>query len=135
MKRRRGLLSLTVEESEYFNDNQEKFELVACPINGKPCMNHLTVINASFKESGIYLRNKDYSRSIEALKGAFYITTNIQDSSCRKCNELFRSTISETLENIRFDLQKMTTGFFSAKRFHADYKLACVVTDELRNVG
>lgn len=135
MKSRRGLFLFSVEETEYFEDNLDKFELVACPINGKPCTNHLSVINASFKESFASLRNKDYPRSIQALKGAYYVTRNIQDNSCQKCTELFQSTIAQTLENIRIDLQKMTTGFFSAKRFHADYKLACIVSDEIKRAS
>lgn len=135
MKRRRGLFLLSAEETDYFDDKQDKFELVACPIDGNPCKNHLSVINASFKESGIHFRNKNYPSSIEALKGAYYVTVNIQDNSCRKCNELFQSTITQTLENIRADLQKMTTGFFSAKRFYSDYKMACIVSDEIRKVS
>ena len=128
-----GLFLLSASESDYFDDNQDKFELVACPIDGKPCMTHIKEINASMKESVIHFRNKDYPRSIEVLKGAYYITDKIHDQSCKNCNELFRLTIYQTLESIRTDLQKMTTGFFSNKRFKSSYKLACNVSDEIRN--
>lgn len=133
--KRSGFFLLTATESEYFDDNQDKFELVDCPINGKPCAKHLMVINASFKESCMHLRNKDYPRSIEALKGAYYVAANFQETSCGKCNELFRTTITQTLENIRIDLYKMTTGFFSTKRFYSSYKMACIVSDEIRQVS
>lgn len=130
--KRRGLFSLSVEDSEYFNDMQDKFELVSCPSDGINCVEHRLVINKSFLESGKHLNNKDYQRSIEALKSAFYKTTELQETTCLKCAELFRLTITQSLEQIHADLEKMSKSFFYSKRYQSSYELACLVLEELK---
>jgi len=128
----RGLFSISVPESKYFNDKQDKIELVSCPRVGKECVKHLSIINKSFLDSSRNMRNKEYARSIEVLKGAFYRTNELHEPSCTKCAEFFRSTIIQSLENIHGDLQKMSVGLFSRKRYQYSYVLATSILDELK---
>ncbi|MDP2335177.1 MAG: hypothetical protein Q8N05_01780 [Bacteroidota bacterium] len=126
------IFSLSISESKYFNDKQDKIEIVGCPRGGKDCVVHLSAINKSFLASSRTMRNKEYARSIEALKDAFYKTDELQDSSCLKCAELFRSTITQSLENIHVDLQKMTGGLFFRKRYQYSYALATTALEEFK---
>jgi len=133
MKNRwRSQFSLSAIESEYFKDNQDKFELVNCPGLEINCKKTFSAINASFLASERYLRDKDYTRAIEELKIAYVTTNEITETSCAGCAELFRSTILESLENIREDLEKMNKGFYTKKRYQSSYKLATEALDEFR---
>lgn len=129
------LFSLSVSDTEYFNDKNDKIEIVSCPLEEKKCKEHLSVVNRSHLESGIYHRDKDFQRSIETLKSAFYITTELQEPPCLKCAGLFRSTITQSLENIHGELGKMSTGLFRTKRYHASYIEAGNVLKEFKNEG
>jgi len=128
----RDLFSLSVKEGKYFSDKQAKIELASCPRDKEECLNQLAIINKCFLESHRYHLNKDYRRSIEALKFAFNTTHEIQESSCLKCAELFRLTITQSLENIHEDLQKMITGWFRTKRYQSSFELATLVLGEFR---
>lgn len=130
--KRRGLFSLSVKDSKYFNDNEDKIELVACSQLGKDCTEHRLIINENFLASHKFRLNKDYSSSIEALKSAFYKATELQESSCSKCAELFCSTITESLEDIHQDLQKMSSGLILKKRYEPSFKLASLALEEFR---
>jgi hypothetical protein len=111
---------------------QNKFELLNCPRNGIKCREQLSVINKSYLESYIHQRDKNYPSSIEALKNAYYKTTELSESTCTKCARFFRSTIANTLEDIHKDLHKMSTGFFKTKRFHDSYVKAGQVLNEFK---
>lgn len=128
----RDIFSISILESKYFNDKQDKIELVGCPRVGKECAEHLSAMNKSFLASSKNMRNKEYTRSIEALKSAFYKTNELQESSCIKCAELFRLTSTQSLELIHEDLQKMCTGLFKSKRFQSSYELAGIVLQEFK---
>jgi hypothetical protein len=127
----KGMFSLSVLESKYFNDNQDKFEIVGgCPRKYKDCREQLLFINESYLTSGRKLREKDYQGSIEALKSAFYKTKELQEPFCIKCADLFRSNITKSLELIYEDLHKMSTGIFRSKRFQSSFELASIVLAE-----
>lgn len=126
------LFSLSVSDTEYFNDKNDKIEIVSCPFVEKKCRDYLSVVNRSHLESGRYRRDKDFQRSIEILKSAFYITTELQDPRCLKCAGLFRTTITHSLENIHGELGKMSTGLFRTKRYHASYIEAGNVLEEFK---
>jgi hypothetical protein len=127
--KKKGLFSISVTENEYFHDNQDKIELVNCSQGGKLCKNQLSVINESFLKSKRYHRDKDYERSIEALKMAFSETFEFQESLCVNCAGLFRSTIIQSLEEMHTELQEMSSGLFKSGRYKASYILA---TDVLK---
>lgn len=130
----RKLFSLSEVDSEYFNDSQDKIQLVSCPRKEMICKEHLAVVNKCYVESEQFRRDKDYDRTIDTLKRAFYKTTELLDQPCTKCAMLFRSTITESLENIHGELEKMSTGLFGKKRFHTNSIMAANVLKEFENV-
>ena len=112
----------------------ERIELVSCPLEGSNCKEHRMVINREFYASQNFFHNKDYSRSILALKIAFDKTFEIQKTSCLNCAELFRKTITQSLENIHDDLYKMSKGIFATKRYNSSLELAGNVLNEMKRV-
>jgi hypothetical protein len=117
----KGLFSLSVSDIEYFNDKQEKFELVNCSIEATHCKELLPEINKNYRESEQYRRNKDYQRSIDSLKSAHNKTLALTEPSCAKCAEFFRTSIAQSLENIRNEQEEMSAGIFGVKRFFSSY--------------
>jgi len=122
--KKRALFSFSVKDDQYFNDKQEKIELVSCQRDGNLCKGLLSDINNDLLESGKYRRNKEFTQSIEILKNSFYKTFELQESHCLKCAELFRSVITNSLEEIHKELKGMSTGIFGSKRYQASYILA-----------
>lgn len=132
--KRTKLFSLSDTDGDYINDKQDKIEVVDCPRDGRNCMEHRSVINQSYLESNHHLDSKDYHRAIEALKGAFYKTTELKEPTCQNCVKLFQQTITQSLEEIQANLHKMTTGIFKAKRFQSSYELATSVLEEIKRI-
>lgn len=130
--KRESRFSLSKVDSEYFKDGQDKIELVRCAIGGGMCSDHRAVINKNILASRKFLLNKDYFRSIEALKVAYYKTSDLQETSCVNCAKLFRCTVTQSLENIHNDLKQMSTSWFLSKRYESSYKLATLVLEEFR---
>ncbi len=133
-KSRQKWNSLLQSDTEYFNDQQDKIELVGCPLDGKHCSEHRKLINKSFTESTRNRRDKDYYNSIETLKRAFLKTTELTESPCKKCAVFYRSTITDSVQLIHSELQKMSTGLFRTKRFHSSYEKAENVLKEFKQV-
>jgi hypothetical protein len=127
------LFSISESDAEFFNNNQDKIELLGCKTNGYNCRNCLPEINALFRESDNCNREKDFHNAIEALENAFNKTHELQEASCLKCAQLFRSTITESLEGIHSDLAKMSTGMFRTRRYESSYLKAGVVLKKFRN--
>lgn len=124
-KKRGGLFSGTNKGDN--NARPGKIELLDCQFGGEKCKEHLSVVNENYLEFQEYRKGKEYEKSIAALKNAFDKTTELQEDSCLKCAALFRATITESLENIHDELQRMSTGIFKTKR----YESSCI---EARNV-
>lgn len=118
--------------NDYFEDGHDKIELVNCSMGGINCADLRVVINKKIIASRNFLLNKDYKRSIEALKEAYYSTSDLQAATCINCARLYRSMIIETLENIHDDLKRMTTGWLFPKRYQTSYELASLVLEELK---
>lgn len=110
----------------------DKFEMVRCVRGGRDCQEHRLVINRGFNESDSFLVNKEYSMSILTLKDAYYKTTDLQESACAQCADLFRCTITKSLESIHDDLFRMTRGLFGTKRYQSSYELVCNVLAEIK---
>lgn len=106
------------------NNYKNKIELVSCPRGGKNCEKPLSEINRFYMESGNYEQNKEYFQSVEYLKMAFHKTFELQADTCKKCAEMFRGEIINTLEHIRDDLYRSTHGFFRKNRYKGSYFLA-----------
>jgi hypothetical protein len=128
------VFSFSASDTEYLNEKQDKIELLSCPRNGIICQEHLVVVNKCYVESEHYRKERDFERSIDTLKSAFYKTTELVESPCSKCASLFRLTITESMENMHNELENITTGFFGKKRYQASYLLAGKVLREFENV-
>lgn len=119
-----------VETNNQFN----KIELVSCPHAGRSCSKQLNGINKNYEEHLFFYDAKDYQNSIEALKKAFEETLDLRDNTCVKCAQLFRSTITESLENMCSDLRKMSNGSIKTRHYQF-YKMAEIVLTEFKKVG
>ena len=128
-KRKFSLLRL---DSEQLRNAENKIELLSCPTGGKICDKHLSAINDYFVESRSFRKDKDYIRSIYALKSAFIETAELTDSKCTKCADLFRATITRSLVKIHKELNVMSTGLFKTDRHRASYLLAENVLNEFK---
>lgn len=120
----------TIHKSNY--KNQLKIELLVCQAGGHNCREHLTEINECYLDANNYHFDKDYLSSIESLKSAFFKTTDLNQESCVNCAKLFRTTITQSLENINNELHNLTTGIFSKKRYHRSYQASCEVLNEIK---
>lgn len=127
-----GLFQIGKKDSKYFNDKNLFIELESCPLEGKNCKEHRAFINRNLRVSLNHLLNKEYAQSIEELKRAYYKTTELNQPTCIQCAELFRSTITRSMEHIQEDLQKMSTGFFKVKRFNPSLEQATKVLKEIK---
>lgn len=133
MKRKMSeLFSISKRDSKYFNDKEDFIELVSCPIEGTNCKDHRKLINKSMLESRRHLLDKDYSQSIQELKNAFNNTAELDQSACFQCAKLFRSTITQSVEVIHEDLQKMSSGIFGSKHYQSSYLMAASVLSEFK---
>ena len=129
------LLSLTKNENDLANNFGNKFEIERCAINGENCKNQLSEINKSYLISNQSNQNKDYSNAIDALKKGFYKSCELNDPVCMNCSKMFRSTITQSIENIHNELENITSGLFGAKRYVNSYLMACNTLNELKQVG
>lgn len=110
---------------------QDKIELLVCNSGSQNCKEHLSVINKCYADAHIFQLEKDYLNSIESLKSAFYKTTNLQEASCLKCADFFRSTIAKSIENINDELQNLTSGLISNKRYLLSYEKSRTVLNDI----
>jgi len=120
------------QEQENYR-GKDKIVLLKCPLDGRECRKHVTQINKVFHESTNYRHNKEYQLSIMSLKNAYNKTYELQDASCSKCAHVFRSTIRESLENIKSELKRMTTGFFRKNHYKGSYLLVQNTLENLRS--
>lgn len=128
------LFSLVEEDSNYFHDNVDKIQLEKCPRDKQMCKEHLAIVNNSHVESNKYRYDKNFQGSIETLKNAFYVTFELNEKSCKKCTNFFRSTLTKSLEDMHVELGKMSKGIFKTKRYQTDYIETSKVLMELKNL-
>jgi hypothetical protein len=122
-----------VLDSEYLNKSQDKFEIVKCPKKEIVCQQQLSVINKIYVDTEFYRSEKDYKSSIETLRNAFYITTELTETACTKCAEAFRTEVIKSIENIYSELRKITSGYFGNKNYRQSLTLAENVLTELKS--
>ena len=70
--------------------------------------------------------------SIRSLQNAFDKTYELEVSKCKKCAQLFRSTIINSLENMHVEIEKMSSEKFRGKRYRSSYVLAADAVRDLR---
>lgn len=127
----RKLFSLSVLDSEYFNDKQDKIELVSSIELAAECKEYFKLINKNYLESDRYRREKDFQRSIEKLQNEFYRTMELKNTPFMKYSDLVRIIITDSLNSIKWELKYMSTGFFSSKRYRLSYKKVDQVLEEI----
>lgn len=115
------------------NNKENRIELLSCQNGTQKCEEHLTIINKCYIIADNYHLEKDYLHSISSLKNAFNKANELKDTSCSKCAELFRSTITNSLENINQELSVMTKGIFRKKRFEQVYLESCNTLKDFKN--
>ncbi len=126
-----GFSSLLNADANHPNTEETKIELLGCPFGGSNCKKQLAEINKNYLESARHQQEKNYQRAIELLKDAYYKTHELQKSTCVKCAALFRTTITQTLEDMHKELERMSTGLFRNKRYRDVYIEAGNVLEEL----
>ncbi|MEZ5106042.1 MAG: hypothetical protein R2757_16200 [Draconibacterium sp.] len=126
--------TLSANDADYFNGEQNKIELVSCKANGHRCKSHLQIINESWSESIRLRRDKDYAKSVDILKRAYYATFDLNQDTCVKCAELFRTIIFESIEGTYKELDRLSKGFFKKKHFQTSHKIVGDILEELKNV-
>jgi len=119
--RMKELFSFTIKETDHSKNKTNKIELVSCPLRDVICKGHLNEVNNNYLQSEQYHREKEFKKSIETLKSAFYKTTELVEHPCANCVQLFRSTIFKSMENIHGELETMSKGFFGSKRYQSSY--------------
>ena len=120
--KKKGPFLFKGKKNDIGSNKDDKFNFVNCSVGGYYCKrNILPEINRYYKESNVYRINKEYQKSIEFLQKAFLITQELRESCCAECVIFFQNNITETLENIRDELNEMSTGFFSTRRYKNIY--------------
>lgn len=109
--------SISVAEEEYFKDKNDKIEYTGCKLSGEHCLRYLPQINNYFRESEQFFRVKDFNRAINSLEYAYNVAEEIQGPECQKCVMFFKATVIQSLESVHSELEKMTKGIFSTKRY------------------
>jgi hypothetical protein len=130
----RSSFSLFPTERESLSDSHDKIEVVSCPRKEMICQGHLAIINRCYVLSEQSFKDKNFDQSIDTLKDAYYKTMEIVDTPCIGCAKLFRSTITESLENMHTELEKMTSGIFGKKSYQPSKKKAIDVLNEFEKM-
>jgi len=128
--RKKNVFPLSEKNDKIVNGNENKIELLSCVQGSQSCKEHLLFINKNYSKSHNYYLEKDYLNSIEMLKSAYYKAVELQESQCAQCSSVFRSAITQSLENINKELQEMTSGIFKNKRYLFSYKKSCAVLND-----
>jgi uncharacterized protein YaaR (DUF327 family) len=131
--KQREIFPFSIPETEHPDIQKERIELVSCPLREIMCNVHLSSVNTSFLESKQFHKNKDFQKSIESLKSAFYKTNELMDNPCTKCVQHFRSKIIESLEVIYNELTKIVKGIFGDKRYQQSYYAAVKLLKEFED--
>ena len=129
------LFNLSAIDTEYFNDDQDKIELVSYETITTKCKKHLSLVNAGFRQSEYYRREKDFDRAIEILQNTYVATFELTESSSYEWGEFFRSTILESLENMHNELTHLSKGLLKKKRFISSRNLAADVISQLKKMS
>jgi hypothetical protein len=131
--KQRDSFPYTIKETEHSDIQIERIELVSCPLKEIICNVHLSTLNNSFLESKQYHKNRDFQKSIESLKIAFYKTIELMENPCTKCVQHFQTKIIESLEAIYGELNNIVKGIFGDKRFQQNLNTAVKLLKEFED--
>lgn len=90
----------------------------------KICMKYLPAINEYFRESDRFYRDKNFDRSIEALKNAYDLAGEITEEKGQQCSLFFQATVIQSLENIHNELDRMSRGLFATRKYQPQFENA-----------
>ncbi|MFW6309507.1 MAG: hypothetical protein ACOC1D_00260 [Prolixibacteraceae bacterium] len=116
--------------SDSLTDKPEKFELISCPLNGKFCTQIRAKMNQNYADYVDFRSMKNFDQSIQALENAYNQTRKLPESPCSACAAFYRSTITESIEDLHDELKGMAKGIFSTKRFESSREKAEQVLED-----
>lgn len=111
--------------------NAEIIQLVSCPANGDACLQSLAEINSLLSEARQSRFSKEYGLSVHNMKLALAIADGIEGERCLSCARLFRSTILQSMDSVKDELEEMSGGFFK-KRYKDSYKEVSLMLVDLK---
>lgn len=120
-------------DSEYFKDDEDIIQIGNCDDNTVICSKQLKYINLNLLLVRKFVEKKEYPAALNEIKKAFLTTSQINQEKCKKCGDIIRSVILNTLNNTITDLRKMTTGFFANKNYKFDLTMAEQLLRELES--
>ena len=112
--------------------NTNSIELLSCPQGGEKCADHLREINTYMEHSRDMFECKDFLNCLNMLVRAHEISFNMSQGFCVKCADLFRELILKSISNLIAELKRLTTGFFSRKKYIPIYQYAIETYDLLK---
>lgn len=128
-----GLAALDIE---YLKVEENKIELVSCHLNNTKCESLIAFINENYVEATKRQIDKDYAFAIGAFEKAYRKTFVLTDQPCLNCAAYFRSVIMESMENMKKELKKSSSGiFFKRKKLQTSYEICKATIDELKKLN
>jgi hypothetical protein len=122
-----------VKDSEYFQDSEDTIKLRNCPNEGNFCRGQMAYMNNRLLLVRKFIENKEFIRAIDFFAEAFDSTYDLREAQCQSCAKLFRGSIVKSLGHLVSDLEEMTKGFFSRKKYKTDLTLAKKLWQELQD--
>ncbi|MHA7108860.1 hypothetical protein ACRTDU_01965 [Sunxiuqinia elliptica] len=132
MKDMKGWIFSRLKGNRELRDKYEPIQFVSCPFNGSKCQKERAIINKRLANSFQFFSDRQYDDSIDELRYAFQETTDISGSPCTQCAQLFRTRITQSMEQIHGELQHMTTGFFRWDQYKPSYEFADNVISDFK---
>jgi hypothetical protein len=126
---------LISNDDDYYDDKKGFIKLENCQYGGQKCIDQLAAINECKLNAQRYILNKEYESAIDELNTAYSFTFGLASPTCQQCAGFFQSIIIKSLEQIKSDLQKMTSGIFRRKCYLPDLLLVNKVLEELKKNG
>lgn len=125
--------SFSADEEVYFRDQEEKFELISCPLKGAYCDVLRPELNRKYADSQLYIRNRQFVQAMSELKSAYYKTYDLPGAPCGKCAAFFRSELMDSMENMKDELKRMSSGWFKNNRYKPVYEEVKSSVNELKS--
>ncbi|WP_372774153.1 hypothetical protein [Mangrovibacterium sp.] len=125
------LLDFFESRNEKGKLNEDIIQLVSCPANGNVCSQNLVEINRLLSTAQQSRFGKEYGRSIYKMKEALEIADSIGAERCANCASLFRKTILGSMNQVKDELEVMSTGFFK-KRHRESFEQVSLIVDQLK---
>jgi len=127
--KKRGFIQ---SDSDYFHDSEDHIKLDFCAEGGNKCRNQMALMNEDLLLARRLIENKEFTRGIKLIEEAYNSTFELKEQQCLGCADLFRATITHSLNTMIQDLEQMTKGFLGSKKFLPEVERAKKVLQELK---